>query len=674
MQLRFVLVLFVISALVVPVQAYEKTVMVEHFSNYGCGPCARNYDQVEDFFAQYSRDEAVLITYHEWWPLVNDWYYLINPDPAERFDYYEDLMGIPTFMVDGLYTHIRMIDAMNSIDDLIGEYTRLEIIVDTATVHMDGTINTQVTLNTDLSLSGYSLRAVLIDKDCAYGKAPNTIENYHWNVLQMVPDIIGIDLSDIPANGTETFDFTFNLWPDHRADNIALVFFAQNRGFQNVAQATYSDDFDILFPGVSIVDYEFDDYGQSKPNGQPDPGECVDLILNLENGEEFLSTDNLVGTLSCSNDQITISQATATWDDISPGAMARNTPEPFEIMIPANFAPEYVTFSVHFVDGCGYESDCEFLQLVGQPTIALIDDSRPEEDLFDDLFTMMLESGITMEMLTSSQAVAMDLTQYAALVWITSNATSYPLSTTERETIATYLGKGGKLLLSGENIGEDSSTEDLLATYFKAEHELDNVGDSFDLLYGVSSGPFPEAVIYITCDGMGTTRDQASVTPLAEGTSLFRYNLIGNIGGVGYNGDIWSAIYLPFNIESVSGIYDSWRSADVLWNCMHWMGATTAVDAKPIEQVVLPQTVELSGYPNPFNTAMTISYTLPTAAEVELTVVNLLGQTVAELSRGQVAAGVHEVTWDASVLSSGVYFLSLRAGDVRRMDKVVLLK
>jgi hypothetical protein len=88
----------------------------------------------------------------------------------------------------------------------------------------------------------------------------------------------------------------------------------------------------------------------------------------------------------------------------------------------------------------------------------------------------------------------------------------------------------------------------------------------------------------------------------------------------------------------------------------------------------LPTSFSLTNYPNPFNPSTTIRYGLPRNATVHLTVFHSLGQEVAELVNGEVEAGYHEVRFDASSLSSGVYFYRLRADDFVETQRLLLLK
>jgi len=96
---------------------------------------------------------------------------------------------------------------------------------------------------------------------------------------------------------------------------------------------------------------------------------------------------------------------------------------------------------------------------------------------------------------------------------------------------------------------------------------------------------------------------------------------------------------------------------------------------RPEFEVSLPTVTYLAqNYPNPFNAATEISYSLAEASDVKLTIHNLRGQLVETVVDGRQEAGVHQVIWDASQYSSGVYFYKLQAGDFVSTKKMNLLK
>jgi photosystem II stability/assembly factor-like uncharacterized protein len=79
-------------------------------------------------------------------------------------------------------------------------------------------------------------------------------------------------------------------------------------------------------------------------------------------------------------------------------------------------------------------------------------------------------------------------------------------------------------------------------------------------------------------------------------------------------------------------------------------------------------------YPNPFNPSTTIKFELPKSSIVKLRVFDILGRQVSVLVNERKDAGVHELKFDGSNLSSGVYFYRLQVGDFVQTKKLVILK
>ncbi|MBD3258877.1 T9SS type A sorting domain-containing protein, partial [candidate division GN15 bacterium] len=88
-----------------------------------------------------------------------------------------------------------------------------------------------------------------------------------------------------------------------------------------------------------------------------------------------------------------------------------------------------------------------------------------------------------------------------------------------------------------------------------------------------------------------------------------------------------------------------------------------------------PATAELrENYPNPFNPSTQISFALPVASRVRLTVYNVLGQVVTTLIDQDLPAGDYETTWHAERNASGVYFYRLTTDGTTLTRKMLLLK
>jgi hypothetical protein len=85
-------------------------------------------------------------------------------------------------------------------------------------------------------------------------------------------------------------------------------------------------------------------------------------------------------------------------------------------------------------------------------------------------------------------------------------------------------------------------------------------------------------------------------------------------------------------------------------------------------------------YPNPFNPTTTIEFALPADSKVDIEIFNILGQKMATLFSGYQTAGYHQVVWNASKMSSGIYFSVMKAtsnsngAQFNMVKKLVLMK
>ncbi len=93
------------------------------------------------------------------------------------------------------------------------------------------------------------------------------------------------------------------------------------------------------------------------------------------------------------------------------------------------------------------------------------------------------------------------------------------------------------------------------------------------------------------------------------------------------------------------------------------------------EDNILPgEFILYQNYPNPFNPLTNISFYLPSISNVKLNVINILGETVANLIDDELTQGMHSVIFDGSSLASGVYLVVLETSQFRFSRKMILLK
>ena len=92
------------------------------------------------------------------------------------------------------------------------------------------------------------------------------------------------------------------------------------------------------------------------------------------------------------------------------------------------------------------------------------------------------------------------------------------------------------------------------------------------------------------------------------------------------------------------------------------------------DKTIPDQYILFPNYPNPFNPVTTIRYDLPQESDVTLTIYDITGRRMKTLVNESQQAGMKNVVWNATDVSSGVYIYRIQAGKFRQTKKMVLLK
>ncbi len=115
-------------------------------------------------------------------------------------------------------------------------------------------------------------------------------------------------------------------------------------------------------------------------------------------------------------------------------------------------------------------------------------------------------------------------------------------------------------------------------------------------------------------------------------------------------------------------------TADIIYTA--WVDAGSPAQATSVnENKNSPLSFSLNqNYPNPFNPSTLIRYSISNRGNVMLKVFNLLGKEVAVLVNEEKNAGNYEINFDASGLSSGVYFYELTSAGTKMTKKMIIMK
>ena len=126
------------------------------------------------------------------------------------------------------------------------------------------------------------------------------------------------------------------------------------------------------------------------------------------------------------------------------------------------------------------------------------------------------------------------------------------------------------------------------------------------------------------------------------------------------------------NPQLDNSIAESWRASGLYGTPGFLNDVYTKIES---DDDLVPSEFKLyQNYPNPFNPITTISWQSPVGSQQTLKVYDVLGNEVASLVDEYKSAGIYEVNFDASSLSSGVYFYKLTAGSFVEIKKMILLR
>lgn len=108
---------------------------------------------------------------------------------------------------------------------------------------------------------------------------------------------------------------------------------------------------------------------------------------------------------------------------------------------------------------------------------------------------------------------------------------------------------------------------------------------------------------------------------------------------------------------------------------IYWDGGVVSIDDDNLADDLAANGFSLgNNFPDPFTSTTSISYTLPRAEIVELTLFDITGRLIKTLVNKVQQAGTHTINWNASSEQAGVYFYKIKAGNFTAVKKCVLQK
>ncbi len=463
------------------------------------------------------------------------------------------------------------------------------------------------------------------------------------------------------------------------ADDIENNLAQRHRGMMGAGRVNAYESIILgARPMLTVEDFEItvDD----NDNGKMDPGERVDVVLTLSNGEEAVEAEDIIATLESEDEDIFIETHLVQFPNIEPGEEFSNEEEPFEIEINEDAIPHtsWMTLTIT-AEPANVNIEKTVEVIIGHPSILLVDDDEGEdsERYYYDAIEELDMGWVRWDVELDFAPDIVTLTDYDLVIWNTGRSIE-PLDDLDRFQLEAGLETGANILLVGKRIGDFEENHSILRTYFGAEHEQDSVramtvrglagnrpvGDDIQmLLFGAGEAGDGRS----TPSTMSTVRDADSLMVYELGddavglAGVYREDeRIGN--KTAYIGFAFEAIndrIVPKS-QALSGIYD-WFMGN--------LDSPFDVDIQPVRYALSP------AFPNPFNGTVKMSFSLPERGRHRLSIYSIDGKEIQTLSQGVHNSGIYAVTWDALDVPAGLYFARLTVpGQASIEQKLILTK
>ena len=208
-------------------------------------------------------------------------------------------------------------------------------------------------------------------------------------------------------------------------------------------------------------------------------------------------------------------------------------------------------------------------------------------------------------------------------------------------------------------------------SYFWNDNVMDYVVYVYDSFDGTSPGNLMDSVsgstnisdwITVSIDSVavGSGQDFFVSIKFINETYAFCFDNTGQLSGRSY--------------LSADGInYDNMLSAHGDANIRAKISTDAFIEIEPVA-VVPNDIILLPNYPNPFNPETTFSFNIGSLKQTSLRIYDMQGRLIEILIQDKINPGFHTMTWNASEVATGVYFVKLISGDKIKTRKIMVLK
>ncbi len=644
---------------------YPRGVLAEDCTATWCGYCPYAYQGLEVMKNRYDATEFNSTRYYATSGGLG------TAEMDARIDYY-GVTGFPTVLFDGMFEvggGSVEIATGSQYDPIvaaeIGRPSPFKITINSVDlVQPSGSIDFDVeVMETLASIANTQIRVLIMENNVTYSGTTYT------DVTRDVLPVTTLTVSQLEQVQNVSLNFTLPAgWKT--ADLWAAVFVQKDTTKEILQSAStrpapaYSlrywakDEKAVVRPSHSGL-YEFPEFAVFNLGTQPDVIRATLQPGTLPSGWTCVFTDGLT-----------------EYTDYADLALNPGESRIFRMKIgvgDAGYAAPKVVLSS--VNQPGKTRTIPYALITDDLQVLIVDDdgSAAYETYYQDALT---QAGVSYGVwpAIAGQVKSTDLAQFDAVVW--ELGLMYPtLTASDRSALGTYLSGGGRLFITGQELGwEMNDSGGAAYSWYQNYLHVNFTNDDANrnILNGVAGDPISDGMTLNLNATLNPYPD--IITPRdAMATTIFTYSGTSNSGAVRVDTGAYRVVYLAFGYEAITTIENRRL---LLARAIEWLGVSSAGAPEPQASALL----SVRAYPNPAPGGAVLTYHLPARGEVRLSIIRPDGGVLRTVKAGVEQAGTHSVAWDGrdsqgASAAAGIYFYRLETqGNEDLGGKLILMR
>jgi hypothetical protein len=668
----------------------RKYVMIEHFTQASCSPCAQQ-NPVLQALLNTNRGSIHHIAYHTSWPGVDPMNAYNAPQVADRVSYY-GVSGVPDcFMLGNQFHGGPASFTQSMINNAATDPAPIRVLVKETSNGVTRTVHVKVVTLDTVPAANYKIRVGVEEQWIHYTTPPgsNGEKDFPDVFRKMIPSSTGDDFTPAAIGDTASFTYTYTLDITHwDTTKIYTIAFIQNETTKEIINSGSSFD-----PGWELAPL-------GKPFVAGIPGDVKTFDYNLFNFTAF-------------DDNFTVKVLSNHPSDWSTQFEINGTTymDSVNILIPANsFVVMHVnvtlgddaglgnyTISMKSVSNTNFDAQQLNAYIISQVHEIVINNDgawgdnagtySPQD--FQHIYTSALAYAGNTNYYAVTTIGALEkgyMNNALGTVWNYYFNISWTFPALTDQSVAclkSELDAGKNLFISGQDVGWDVYTTPANGGHGDATIQsfYNNYMDAIWLNDGSTSdnqlyanptdsvfGSVNHSALSMVYGSTYFFPDEIQLKDASFGDEIFYYNTAHNkLAGVRATNGTWKVVYMAPAPEMIS---DTLVAREIIKIAHDWFGgSTTGIKENNTTGASLDQNI-----PNPSNNNTMIQFNLTSNEYISLDLYDINGRIINHLLGGMNLKGLHRVTVNTSALNAGVYYYALQTPAGKLTKKMIVVK